>query len=53
MCLQHYKLDPSSVINAILENNLAPALKAIDQNLPYIPLELLKVNCEKSLVFNK
>ncbi|XP_065215904.1 activating signal cointegrator 1 complex subunit 2 [Planococcus citri] len=42
MCLEHYKHDPSAVINAVLEDNLAPALKPVDQNLPYIPPELLK-----------
>lgn len=44
MCLKHYKLDASAVINAILENNLAPSLKSIDQSLPFIPPESLKVS---------
>lgn len=44
MCLEHYKRDASAVINAILENNLAPSLKSIDQNLPYIPPDTSEVN---------
>ena len=34
MCLQHYDFRPDEVINAILENNLAPHLTDLDHNMP-------------------
>lgn len=43
MCLRHYNMDATAVINAVLEDNLPEYLKEVDFALSSIPAFIFEV----------